>query len=391
MNAEKIMSEGKGKIFLINANEVYKLLNKHSKKLIILDVREQEEVENGKIPTAFNIPYGYVESQVKNIVSDRRTRIIVYCASGVRSRLIAQKLKEKGFTHVYSLDGGFNQWKACGYPVERDSELVVNSKTDYFYKRYARHFRIPEIGKEGQEKLCNSKVLVIGAGGLGCPALLYLAAAGIGTLGIVDSDIVEETNLQRQILHFCSFIGRPKTESAHFTLKNFNPHIKVNTYQLRLNKDNILDIFKEYDLVIDGSDNFTTRYLINDACVFLKKPYIHGSIFRFEGQLTSFYSPYTACYRCLYPMPPSQNLTPNCEEAGVIGVLPGVIGVLQAAEAIKIILNIGDVLYNKLLYFNTLTNTFKIFKIYKNRNCKICAEKPSIKTIKEYNEFCRQL
>ncbi len=392
MTIQKIISEAKRKVPLISAEKLYKMLENTDEKVVVLDIREKEEVEKGTIPTAVYIPRSYLELEVERVIPNKDTKIVTYCATGVRSLIFAKFLKDIGFKNVYNLEGGYNRWIAQNFPVTKKDSANNNENLQggYFYRRYLRHFRIPEIGESGQKKLQNSKVLVIGAGGLGCPFLIYLAAAGTGTLGIVDNDIVNESDLHRQILHFSSFINRPKIESAYFTLKNINPYINIQTYQLRLNKENVLDIFKEYDVIMDGTDNFATRYLVNDACVFLKKPFIHGSIFRFEGQLTSFYPGKTACYRCIYPEPPLPDFVPNCQDAGVLGVLPGVIGILGATEAIKIILNIGKILFNKLLYYNAITNTFKTFNIQKNNNCLICGEKSTIKELVEYKELCSQ-
>ncbi len=392
MSVQKIIAQARKEIPHITAEQLYRMLNNKSEKVVVLDTREKEEVKEGKIAGAIYIPRSYLELEVENVISDKNTKIVVYCASGARALVVAKSLKELGFCNVYNLHGGFRMWLAYNFPVEKEESASPgeNLQEDYFYQRYARQFKLPEIGESGQKKLQNSKVLVIGAGGLGCPCLLYLAASGVGTIGIVDSDLVEEENLHRQILHFTSFINRPKTESAYFTLKNINPYINIQTHQLRLNKENILDIFKNYDIIVDGSDNFTTKYLVNDACIFLGKPYVHASIYKFEAQLSSFYPRKTACYRCIFPEPPSLDLAPRCEDTGVLGVIPGVLGLLQATEVIKIILNIGEVLYNKILYFNALTNTFKIYDIEKNSNCPICGESAVIKELIEYTQFCTQ-
>ncbi len=390
MHVQRLLIKAKQEIPHISSRELFKIINDAKERIIVLDVREKNEVSRFRIPASYYIPRSYLEIQIENIIRDKNAKIVVYCANGARSLYVAKFLKDIGYTNVYNLSSGINGWIAEGLPTEKDEEVQKDNQADssFFYKRYERHFKIPEIGEGGQRKLFNSKVLVIGAGGLGCPALLYLAASGVGTIGIVDFDIVDESNLQRQVLHLSSFIGRPKTESAYFALKSFNPYVNIKTYQQRLSKENIMNIFKGYDIVIDGSDNFTTRYLVNDACIFLQKPYIHGSIFRFEGQLTSFYPTKTACYRCMYSQPPSMDLSPSCEEAGVLGVLPGVIGTLEAVEAIKIVLGIGEPLYNKLLCYNALTNSFRMFNINKNASCAVCGDNPTIKELAEYQELC---
>lgn len=383
--------EVKRKISNITSKQLYKLLNTTRRKIVVLDVREKDEVDKGKIPGSLFIPRSYLELRIENVVPEKDTPIVAYCATGGRSIYVVKTLHDMGYQNVYNLSGGIESWIRQGYPVEKREtpfNITIGEDNDFFYRRYERHLQIPQIGERGQKKLLNSKILVIGAGGLGCPALLYLTAAGVGNLGIIDNDVVDESNLQRQIIHLSTFIGRPKIESAYFTLKSLNPYINIKTHYQQLNKDNIIDIFKQYDIVIDGSDNFPTRYLVNDACVFLKKTYIHGSIFRFEGQVSTFSPPKTACYRCVYPVPPSRDLTTNCQDVGVLGVLPGLIGILQATEAIKVIVGIGKPLYNQLLYYCALDNTFKTIKINKNKKCVVCSKNPAIKRLQVYKQTC---
>ncbi|MGB3328833.1 MAG: molybdopterin-synthase adenylyltransferase MoeB, partial [Thermomicrobiales bacterium] len=301
-----------------------------------IDVREADEVAQGLVPGATAIPRGFLESRIEDAVRDHDAPIVVYCAGGVRSAFAARSLHELGYTNVVSLAGGFGAWKSAGLPFTTPFQFTPSQQ-----KRYSRHFLLPEVGEAGQQKLLEAKVLLIGAGGLGSPAGLYLAAAGVGTIGIVDDDVVDFSNLQRQILHTTDRIGTPKVDSARETLTALNPDVTIISHTVRLSKDNVLDIVRDYDLVVDGSDNFATRYLVNDACVLLDKPNVHGSIFRFEGQVSVFDATHGPCYRCLFPDPPPPDLAPNCSEAGVLGVLPGVIGILQATEAIKLIVGIG--------------------------------------------------
>src|ERR1700704_6361717 len=311
-----------------------------SGKPVVIDVREQDEVEQGIIPGAIHIPRGYLESRVEQYVPDYNTPIVAYCASGNRSAFAAETLQQMGFANVTSLKGGFGAWKDAGFKF-----VVPRDLTPAQQKRYSRHVLIPEVGKEGQLKLLDSKVLIIGAGGLGSPAAYYLAAAGIGTIGILDSDV----------LHNSKRIGQPKVDSAKQTLEDLNPDVKVIPYQTRLTRDNMIDIFKEYDLIVDGSDNFPTRYLINDASVLLKKTVVHGSIFRFDGQVSVFQPFVGPCYRCVFPEPPPPELAPSCDEAGTLGILPGIIGLFEANEAVKMLLGIGEPLVGRLLMIDALT------------------------------------
>ena len=358
----------------------------------LLDVREKEEFRAGYIPGAVSIPRGFLEIQVEGRLPDKNAKIIAYCAGGTRSALAAKTLAELGYTNVETAQPGFVRWKDLGYPMETPPSLTEAQRD-----RYSRHILLPEVGESGQAKLLKSKVLMIGAGGLGSPAALYLAAAGVGTIGLVDADTVDASNLQRQVLHATSRIGMPKIESAEKVLKDLNPDVKVVGYKERLDSSNVERLFSDYDLVIDGTDNFPTRYLVNDASIFLGKPIIHGSIFRFDGQLTTFVGDKAAkkfgiqagpCYRCLYPEPPPPHLAPSCSEAGVLGILPGVIGVLQATEAAKLLLNRGDALVGRLLTYDSLKMKFRELKLRRDPNCIVCGPNPTITSYIDYEGFC---
>src|SRR5213596_875357 len=303
---------------------------------VLVDVREKLEWNEGHIPGAIHVPRGYLELQIEEAVPDKSKTVVLYCAGGVRSLIAGVTLQQMGYQNPISMSGGFGQWKGNGYPFVHP-RMMSEAQS----KRYSRHLLVPEVGEQGQFKLLDSRVLLIGAGGLGSPAAYYLAAAGVGTMGIIDADVVDDSNLQRQILHNTKRIGQPKVDSAKQTLEDLNPDVKVVPYQTRLTRDNIIDIFKDYDLIVDGSDNFPTRYLVNDASVLLKKTVIHGSIFRFDGQVSVFQPFVGPCYRCVFPEPPPPELAPSCDEAGVLGVLPGLIGLVQATEVIKLLLNIG--------------------------------------------------
>ncbi len=347
-----------------------------------LDVRELDEYEQGMIPGAVFIPRGHLESQVENKLADRDAEIVVYCAGGVRSAFATKTLQDLGYTNVISMAGGFGRWKNEGRPWITPAVLDPEQRN-----RYHRHILLPEVGEAGQQKLLESKVLMLGAGGLGSPSALYLAAAGVGTLGIVDMDVVDASNLQRQILHNMERIGHRKVDSAKTTLTTLNPDVNVVTYDVRFGADNILDIIEGYDVIVDGTDNFPTRYLLNDAALLKKIPVVHGSIFRFEGQVTVF-QPYEGpCYRCLLPEPPPPELAPSCAEAGVLGVLPGIVGSLQALETIKLLLGIGDPLIGRLLAYDALETSFRTFKVRRDPTCPTCAEGAEI-VIAEYDQFC---
>src|SRR6478609_8595344 len=300
---------------------------------ILIDVREKDEWSEGFIPGAKSIPRGFLEQRIEDAVPERNAEIVLYCAGGTRSALAARSLNELDYKNVSSMAGGFGAWKRAGLGFERPFVMTKEQTL-----RYARHTMLPEVGEEGQVKLLKSKVLCLGAGGLGSPSGLYLAAAGVGTLGFVDDDTVDASNLQRQILHSTDRVGLPKVESAKLAIAKLNPDVKVIGHQTRLDSSNVLDIIKDYDVIVDGADNFPTRYLINDACLKLGKPLIDGSIYRFEGTVTTFLPFNGPCYRCFYPEPPPPDMAPSCQEAGVLGVLCGVIGSLEATEAIKVLL-----------------------------------------------------
>jgi sulfur-carrier protein adenylyltransferase/sulfurtransferase len=350
-----------------------------TEKPTLIDVREQDEVEQGIIPGAIHIARGNLESRVEQYLPDYETPIVVYCAAGNRSAFAAETLQQMGYKNVASLKGGFGAWKDGGFKF-----VIPRDLTPAQHKRYSRHVLIPEIGKEGQLKLLDSKVLIIGAGGLGSPAAYYLAAAGVGTIGIVDSDVVDESNLQRQILHNSKRIGQPKVDSAKQTLEDLNPDVKVVPYQERLTRDNIIGIFKDYDLVVDGSDNFPTRYLVNDASVLLRKPVVHGSIFRFDGQVSVFKPFEGPCYRCVFPEPPPAELAPSCDEAGTLGVLPGIVGLLEANEAVKLLLNIGQPLIGRLLMVDALAVEFRTLRLKRDPKCPVCGDGAHFKDFVDY-------
>jgi molybdopterin/thiamine biosynthesis adenylyltransferase/rhodanese-related sulfurtransferase len=333
----------------------------------VLDVREQDEVDQGIVPGAVHIPRGYLEQRVEQAFSDKGEPVVIYCAGGVRSAFAAKTLQELGYTDVVSLAGGFGAWKSSGLPWSMPRAFSPEQR-----RRYSRHILIPEVGEEGQQKLLDAKVLLVGAGGLGSPAALYLAAAGVGTIGIVDDDVVDDSNLQRQVIHNTDRIGVSKVESARQTIRALNPDVTVIGHEERLTKSNILGIFGQYDIILDGTDNFATRYLINDATVLLDKPNIHGSIFRFEGQATTFLPHIGPCYRCLFPDPPPPELAPNCAEAGVLGVLPGIVGLIQATEVIKLILGIGEPLAGRLLTYDALTTSFRELRLRRDPACPMC-------------------
>lgn len=349
----------------------------------ILDVREAEEFEQGAISGARLIPRGLLESNIGMQIPNHETPIAIYCAGGARSALAARSLQDMGYTNVVSVAGGFGRWKSEGRDWAEPVTLTKEQKI-----RYSRHTLLPEVGEAGQAKLLDAKVLLIGAGGLGSPAALYLAAAGVGTLGIVDFDIVDSSNLQRQILHNVDRIGMSKVESARETLIALNPDVKVEMFDRRLSAENILDIMSGYDVVVDGGDNFPTRYLINDASLHLEIPVVHGAIFRFEGQ-ASVFKPYEGpCYRCLFPQPPPPELAPSCAEAGVLGVLPGIVGSVEAMEAIKLILGIGDPLIGKLLTYDALEQDFRQLKLRRNPDCPACSDRSRPPVIVEYDDLC---
>lgn len=347
-----------------------------------IDVREADEYENGAIAGAVHIPRGYLELNVENQVPAKDTPIVLYCAGGVRSALAAKSLQDLGYTDVVSLKPGFNGWKDKGGKFTIPRVLTPEQK-----RRYHRHLIMPEVGETGQQKLLDSSVLLLGAGGLGSPAALYLAAAGVGRIGIVDFDVVDSSNLQRQIVHDESRVGELKVDSAKRTITGLNPDVVVETFPVRLSSSNVTEIMADYDVIVDGCDNFPTRYLVNDASVLLDKPVVHGSIFRFEGQVSVFWPGHGPCYRCLYHQPPPPELAPSCAEAGVLGVLPGIIGSVQALEAMKLVLGIGDPLIGKLLTVDTLDMSFRTLKLRRDPDCPACGEGAEVELI-DYDDYC---
>jgi molybdopterin/thiamine biosynthesis adenylyltransferase/rhodanese-related sulfurtransferase len=353
-------------------------------QITVIDVREISEYEQGAIPGARFLPRGILERDVAGVIADPDTPLILYCEGGHRSILGAAALQDMGYTDVASMSGGFNRWKNDGHPWGDPGGLTTEQRT-----RYARHVRLPEVGEAGQLQLLGARVLLIGAGGLGSPAALYLAAAGVGTIGVVDDDVVDSTNLQRQIIHNVDRIGMNKVDSARESLLALNPDVKVETHRDRLNASNALAVMSDYDVIVDGGDNFPTRYLINDASMHLKVPVVHGSIFRFEGQVTVL-EPYEGpCYRCLYPLPPPPELAPSCAEAGVLGVLPGVIGSIQAMEALKLVLDIGDTLTGRLMVYDALEQDFMTVTVMRNPECPACSDPDRPPTLADYDETCR--
>ncbi|MCY3539484.1 MAG: molybdopterin-synthase adenylyltransferase MoeB [bacterium] len=353
-------------------------------QVLLIDVREGPEWNQGKIPTARHIPRGVLEGNIHQVVSPTAENpVVLYCASGMRSALAAVTLQNMGYRSVYSLAGGFQAWKTQGGLWELPQGLP-----DRLQERYDRHIRLPEVGEAGQRKLLASQVLIVGAGGLGSPASLYLAAAGVGRLGLVDHDQVDVSNLQRQVIHSTRTIGNAKVESARDTIRALNPDVTVTTYDLRLTARNGPEIVEGYDLIVDGADNFPTRYLVNDLSVRYGIPVVHGSVFRFEGQVSLFDPKNGPCYRCLFPEPPAPELAPNCEEAGVLGVLPGIVGTLQAAEAIKWLVGIGENLVGRLLTLDTLTQQFRTLRFGKNPACPCCSDPSKPPPIVDYDETC---
>jgi molybdopterin/thiamine biosynthesis adenylyltransferase/rhodanese-related sulfurtransferase len=381
-NYRELLQQARSEISEIDATQARDRIE--SGEPIVVDVREQDEWDEGHIPGAVHVPRGYLESRIERLAPDTGRPVVVYCSAGNRSAFAAKTLAELGYEDVVSLAGGFTDWKRNGFPVQLQAGLDAPRRA-----RYSRHLLIPEVGEEGQLKLLDSKVLLIGAGGLGSPASLYLAAAGVGRIGIVDADVVDESNLQRQIVHSTESLGEPKVESAKRTVEALNPDVEVVAYKERLTSENIERILADgWDVIVDGADNFPTRYLVNDASVWHKIPVVHGSIYRFEGQVTVFKPHEGPCYRCLFPTPPPPELAPSCAEGGVLGVLPGVIGSLQASEALKLALGIGEPLIGRLLLFDALAATFDEVKLRRDPDCPVCGEQPTITEYVDYVEFC---
>ncbi len=335
----------------------------------LLDVREASEWEQGHVTAARHISKSYIEQEIESLAPDRSTPLVVYCAGGIRSLFAGQTLKQMGYTDVSSMSGGFQAWKSEGRAWEQPRVLTSEQKS-----RYSRHLLIPEVGAAGQARLLDSKVLFVGAGGLGSPAMLYMAAAGVGTIGIVDFDIVDSSNLQRQVIHRTDRVGMRKVELAEMTITALNPDVKVVPHEVMLGPDNVEALIDGYDLIFDGTDTFETRYVLNDAAVAAGIPVVHASVFRFEGQLTVFKPHAGPCYRCLYPTPPPPELAPGCSVAGVLGVVPGVMGLLQATEGLKVLLDIGDSLAGRLLIYDALDGAFSELQLRRDPKCPACGD-----------------
>lgn len=350
----------------------------------VVDMRLAVELALGAIPGSIWVDPADLEATVQARFPDPGTQIVLYCSAGIRSLPAVRALQARGYRWVASLAGGFDRWKAEGRQREVPAGLDPSRR-----ERYSRQLLLAEVGVAGQERLLASRVLLVGAGGLGSPAALYLAAAGVGTLGIVDPDVVEESNLQRQVLHDREGLGRLKVESAAEAIGRLNPDVTVVPYPVRLGAGNVLDLMSGYDLVVDGADNFPTRYLMNDAALHLRLPLVHGSVFRFEGQVTVFLPYQGPCYRCLFPEPPPPGLSPSCAEAGVLGVLPGIIGSIQAAEALKLLLGIGEPLVGRLLSYDALVQEFLTLRVRRDPACPACADEARVPALVEYDDACR--
>ena len=376
-----LLAQAKSQIVEIDTAAAQKRIEEGN--LVVLDVREPDEYEQGALPNALHIPRGHLEAQIEGRAVDRDQTIVVYCAGGVRSAFAAQTLQELGYTDVLSVAGGFGKWKDEGREWRQPVTLTPDQRN-----RYQRHLLLPEVGIEGQAKLLGAKVLMLGAGGLGSPAALYLAAAGVGTIGIVDMDEVDASNLQRQILHNMDRIGERKVESARQTIAKLNPDVKVNTYDVRLTAENIIEIMTGYDVVVDGADNFPSRYLLNDASVKLGIPVVHGSIFRFEGMVSVFHPLRGPTYRDMVPEPPPAEFAPSCAEAGVLGVLPGIIGSIQALETIKIILDLGDPLIGRILSVDTTEMSFRVFKLRPDPTNQVTRENRDRIEVRDLDGLC---
>jgi sulfur-carrier protein adenylyltransferase/sulfurtransferase len=373
----------------VDPKEVHALVE-NGNGAVIVDVREQHEFDESHLPGAVHVPRGHLESRIEGSAPDKSQRVILYCASGNRSALAAHTMHDLlGYQDVASMRGGITLWKDRGYEVEVPRTLTAEQR-----ERYSRHLLIPEIGLEGQLKLLDARVLLLGAGGLGSPAALYLAAAGVGTIGIVDNDVVDLSNLQRQVAHSSDRIGVPKVDSAEIAINEINPDVKVEKHGVRLDASNIMEIIDGYDVIVDGLDNFPTRYLLNDASVRKQIPVVSASILGFEGQLSVFHPYEGPCYRCLYPTPPPAELAPSCGAAGVLGVLPGVMGLLQSVEVIKLITGAGEPLAGRLLLYDALGTTFTELKVRRDPDCPICSRDPSeisdeeMGVFPDYEAFC---
>ena len=379
---QELMTEARDSVPEVTIDEVQAQMENGARPTL-LDVREREEYREGHLEGSVPLPRGFLEMRIEEAVPDKSTPIVAYCAGGVRSLIAARTLKEMGYENVTSMSGGYTAWKNAGYKWVADRQFTPEQIT-----RYARHFTLPEVGEAGQAKLLDAKVLCVGAGGLGSPVALYLTAAGVGTIGIADHDTVDMSNLQRQILHTNDRVGMPKVESAQLTLNALNPDVNIVQFKERLSSENVMRIIDGFDIVVNGCDNFPTRYLINDACIMAKKMLVDGSIFQFEGQVTVVDPTEGPCYRCLFPEPPPPGMAPSCAEAGVLGVLPGLVGCVQALEVIKIILGAGNPLVGRMMHFDTLSSEIRVLKLRKDPNCLVCSDNPKITELIDYEEFC---
>ncbi|HET7169028.1 MAG TPA: molybdopterin-synthase adenylyltransferase MoeB [Candidatus Limnocylindrales bacterium] len=361
-----LLREARAQIREISPQEVVAL---PAGDAVVVDVREDSEWEQGHLPGATHVSKSYIEQQIEAIAPDRDAPVVLYCAGGIRSLFAGQTLAEMGYTNVRSMAGGFQAWKGAGFDFETPVVLDAEQK-----QRYSRHLLIPEVGSAGQAKLLASKALLIGAGGLGSPAALYLAAAGVGTIGLIDFDVVDLSNLQRQIIHTTDRVGERKVESARIAIHALNPDVKVILHEEMLVAENVERVIAGYDVILDGTDTFETRYILNDAAVAAGIPVVHASVFRFEGQLTTFVPYEGPCYRCLYPTPPPPELAPGCSVAGVLGVVPGILGMLQTNEALKILLGIGTTLAGRLVLFDALETEFTELQLRRDPNCPVCSD-----------------
>jgi len=383
VTSNQLLNQVKAEIAEVSAAQVQEDL-KAGKAIHIVDVREREEVMDGYIPDAEMIPRGFLELNIEeDVTMDRDAEIVLYCAGGNRSALAARDLTFMGYTNVKSMIGGFKGWKDAGYSFDQGGLM---SEDDM--QRYARHIILPEVGEKGQQKLLKGRVLLVGVGGLGCPTALYLAAAGVGKIGLVDADVVDKSNLQRQVLFGESDVGRPKVEAARDKLLDLNSTLDVVTHYELLTSHNVFDVMDGYDIIVNGCDNFPTRYLVNDAAVMKNKPVVDGSIFRFEGQATVYVPGEGPCYRCLYPAPPPPGEVPSCAEGGVLGVLPGTVGLMQATEVVKMILGGGKTLVERVLLYDAMEMKFRELKLRKDPECPVCSESPTITELIDYEQFC---
>ena len=383
VTSNQLLSKVKAEIAEVSAAQVQDDLTAN-KSVHIVDVREREEVTDGYIPGAELIPRGFLELNIEeDVTMDRDANIVLYCAGGNRSALATRDLTFMGYNNVKSMIGGFKGWKDAGYSFDQGGLM---SEDDM--QRYARHIILPEVGEKGQQKLLKGRVLLVGAGGLGCPTALYLAAAGVGKIGLVDADVVDKSNLQRQVLFGESDVGRPKVEAARDRLLELNSSLDVVTHYELLTSHNVFDVMEGYDIIVNGCDNFPTRYLVNDAAVMKRKPVVDGSIFRFEGQATVYVPEEGPCYRCLYPAPPPPGEVPSCAEGGVLGVLPGTVGLMQATEVVKLILEEGKSLVGRVLLYDAMEMKFRELKLRRDPACPVCSESPSITELIDYEQFC---